>query len=201
MIRYFSIILCMLASVGIASGQGINQDNGHAAIGGMTVFANWNPEAGRDIPDDFSRYPEFLPNLRGWDFRINLPYVRYQLASRGSIAPVSMVGIVEGPLNVDTINAYGHRNNSIWLFQVDASGRVLYKILPSSRNLNGSGTRNVLSLTAGWKPVGSPPSPSTPPFAAEAITATVVGEGIGTARIRGRAYRRGRSLHESTACQ
>jgi hypothetical protein len=41
----------------------------------------------------------------------------------------------------------------------------------------------VLSLTAGWKPVGSPPSPSTPPFAAEAITATVVGQGIGIARI------------------
>jgi hypothetical protein len=180
--RLFSAVF-ILATVSVASAQGINKDNGHAAIGNMTVFANWNAEAGRDIPDDFSTYPEFLPNLRGWDFRINLPYVRYKLASQGSIAPVSMVGVVEGPSNVDTITAYGHRNNSIWLFQVDANGHVLYKILPSSRNLNGPGTRNVRSLTAGWKQVGSAPSPSTPPFAAEAIAAAVVGEGIGTARI------------------
>lgn len=183
MIRYLSIVFCILAGVGIASGQGISKDNGHAALGSITVFANWNTEAGRDIPDDFSTYPEFLPNLRGWDFRINLPYVRYKLASRGSIAPVSMIGVVEGPSNVDTITAYGHRNNSIWLFQVDANERVLYKILPSSRNFNGPGTRNVRSLPSGWKQVGSAPSPSTPPFVAEAISAAVVGEAIGTARM------------------
>src|SRR5262245_44729957 len=183
MLRQLLSVMFILVTVSVASGQGINQDEGHAALGGMTVFANWNADAGRDIPDDFSTYPEFLPNLRGWDFRINLPYVRYKLASQGSIAPVSMLGVVEGPPSVDTITAYGHRNNSIWMFQVDANGRVFYKILPSSRNLNGPGTRNVLSLTAGWKQVGTAPSPPTPTFATEAVSAAVVGEGIGTVRI------------------
>ena len=167
------------------AGQGLALDNGHAAIGSRTVFANWNFNAGRDIHDDFSSYPEFLPNLQGWDFRINLPYVRYKLANRGSSSPVSMLGVVEGPSTVDAVEKYGHKNNSIWLFQVDGSGRVQFKTLPSWRDINGSATRNVRSLTTGWKPAGTvvSPAPAPPPFSSEAIASAVAGEGAGMARI------------------
>ena len=174
--------LLVIARAPGISGQGVNKDNGHAAIGALTVFANWNFDAGRDIPDDFTSYPEFLPNLQGWDFRINLPYVRYKLANRGSSSPVSMLGVVEGPSTTDTVGLYGHRSNSIWLFQVDANGGVQYKTLPSSRDINGSTTRNVRSLTAGWKVVGSP-QPQPPVFSSEAIAGAVAGEGVGVAKI------------------
>src|SRR5215212_1249002 len=88
-------VLHLVRAPGI-EGQGLMGADGHAVISGKSVFANWNFDAGRDIPDDFASYPEFLPNLRGWDFRINLPYVRYKLANRGSASPVSMLGVVEG---------------------------------------------------------------------------------------------------------
>lgn len=176
--------LHMVLAPGIG-GQGLSKDNGHAAIGAMTVFANWNFDAGRDIPDDFASYPEFLPNLRGWDFRINLPYVRYKLANRGSGSPVSMLGVVEGPSTVNAIDLYGHRNNSIWLFQVGANGSVQYKTLPSSRDINGSATRNARSLAAGWKMVGTGfvPLPNQLVFSSEAIASAVAGEGVGAAKI------------------
>lgn len=165
--------------------QGVQRDSGHATVNGRAVFAAWNLEAGSGIPEDLSGYPEFLPNLRGWDFRINLPHVRYKLANTGSLAPASMVGVVEGPRTPDTLSMYGHRNNSIWLFQVDSQGRVLYKALPSSRSLSGSETRNVRSLTADWHPLGTEfnPIPRPPRFLAEEVAAAVVGEGIGVARV------------------
>jgi hypothetical protein len=56
MTRCILVAVFILASMTIATGQGINQDNGHAALGSMTVFANWNPNTGRDIPDDFSKF-------------------------------------------------------------------------------------------------------------------------------------------------
>jgi hypothetical protein len=46
------------------------------------VLAAWNFKAGKDMPKKFNKYPEFkqykevgvVPNLNGWDFRINLPH-------------------------------------------------------------------------------------------------------------------------------
>jgi hypothetical protein len=166
-------------------GQGADLGEGHAEVNGRTVFANWNFQAGSQIPDDFSTYPEFLPFLGGWDFRINLPFVRYKLAASGLGSAAPMVGVVEGPAN--TIARYRHRNNSIWLFQVNAGGDLFYKLLPSSRSLTGpspSPTRNVRSLTADWRLVGDTgPHRRPPPFLREPVAAAVVGEGLGIATV------------------
>ena len=177
-----TLSLLLIARAPGISGQGVNKDNGHAAIGALTVFANWNFDAGRDIPDDFTSYPEFLPNLQGWDFRINLPYVRYKLANRGSSSPVSMLGVVEGPSTTDTVGLYGHRNNSIWLFQVDANEACNTRRFRAPATSTDPATRNVRSLTAGWKVVGSP-SPQPLVFSSEAIASAVAGEGVGVAKI------------------
>lgn len=47
-------------------GQGLQVDaDGHAALNGRAVMACWNFEAGADMPEDYNRYPEFLPFLQG----------------------------------------------------------------------------------------------------------------------------------------
>ena len=59
-------------------GQGLTPNaNGHAALNGKAIVACWNFAAGQSLPEDFSRYLEFLPFVHGWDFRMNLPHIHF----------------------------------------------------------------------------------------------------------------------------
>jgi hypothetical protein len=159
-------------------GQGIGKDDGHAGIGGRTVFSAWNLEAGRAIPRDFASYPELLPNLEGWDFRINLPHVRFQRLRAGHASVPVLVGVVEGTPSDGTLDAYGHINNSIWIFQVSEAERAVhFKQLPSRRNRQANTVQNVISLESGWATIQGPP------LLRERIAATVLREGLGRATI------------------
>jgi hypothetical protein len=159
-------------------GQGIGKDDGHAGISGQTIFAAWNPEAGRAIPRDFASYPELFPNLEGWDFRINLPHTRFQRLRTGHASVPVLVGVAEGVASDAALAAYGHVNNSIWVFQVTETDRaVQFKQLPSRRNLQSNAVQNVISLEAGWSTI---PGPA---FRRERPGSTVVGEGLKTATL------------------
>lgn len=176
-------VLLVLSS-GPARGQGLVTDAaGHATLNGKPVFACWNFAAGANLPEDIGRYPEFLPLLRGWDFRINLPHTQFQHArAHSGGAAATMVGVQESnaTLAAQTLADYGHVNNSIWVFQVDpASGRLNAKVLPSRRDENGRATKNIASLLGGWLKVGS----GKPVFSVERPAVAVIGQGLGVARI------------------
>jgi len=174
---YIGMVVAL--SVCPAWGQGVNVDtDGHAALNGKSILACWNFEAGEGI-EDFARYPEFLPFLHGWDFRINLPHVQFQLARTGQgSSPPAMVGVEEG----GAIATYGHVNNSIWLFQTSSQdGQIHCKILPSRRDLNGSTTENVSSLVTGWLAVG--PGMGDGFGLDDKPAVAVIGKEIGVARI------------------
>ncbi|HKQ50580.1 MAG TPA: VCBS repeat-containing protein [Phycisphaerae bacterium] len=178
-------IFLLLLFVQAASGQGLSPDaDGHAARNGKAIMACWNFSAGAGLPESLSRYPEFLPNLSGWDFRINLPHTQFQFARAGTGAAASlMLGVEEvgDPIATETMNSYGHINNSIWLFQTSPSeGRVYAKVLPSRRDLNGRSPQNIESLTGNWFRVG--PS-NGPTFIVEKLAGAVLGKGLGVARI------------------
>jgi hypothetical protein len=163
--------------------QGMKQDNGNCAFNGQVVFSCWNFNAGLDMPTSLADYPEFLPFLKGWDFRINLPHVRLQPAHTALGSAATMVGVVEGgsDVNAGTFEAYGHTNNAIWLFRVAQSdGQAYYKVLPSRRGLATSEVENVLSLTADWKRVGPMGGPR---LRMERLAAAVIGEGLGKTTI------------------
>lgn len=190
--RYVSACVAIKATVGVlallatsaARGQSLGTDAaGHATLNGRPILACWNFEAGTGIPEDITRYPEFLPFLRGWDFRINLPHTHFQRArSHSGGAAATMVGVQESDatLAARTMADYGHVNNSIWLFQVDpANGRMNAKVLPSRRDVNSRTTTNVRSLHGAWLGVGS----SSPAFVVERPAVAVIGAGIGVARI------------------
>ena len=81
MIRRLDIRLALVA-VGASAWCGIsrelnaqsqNRDVGHCVEGARETVNCWNLLAGTQMPEDLSRYSEFLPNLGGWDFRVNLP--------------------------------------------------------------------------------------------------------------------------------
>lgn len=170
-----------------ALAQSFDRDNGNCVgSGGVVTVACWNPQAGADTPPAYHRHPEVFPNLEGWDYRINLPYVRFQVSDLGVGGPTAMVGVVEDPSairyttgsQISSMDS-GHRDNSIWLFRLKQNtGFVQYKVLPSRRF--GAQPENIASLTNGWAPVGSLTGPRWTP---RPISAHVIGKGFGTARI------------------
>jgi hypothetical protein len=91
-------VIVLLVSVTEALAQGITPDvGGHCLVGNNVVFSCWNFQAGRGLGEDIANYTEFLPNLHGWDFRINLPHTRFQILRHGAGTPVSMIGVIEDP--------------------------------------------------------------------------------------------------------
>lgn len=176
-------VAVVLVATPSAVAQGLRKDDGHCTTAGdRTVFACWNFDAGASMPERLGDHPEFLPFLRGWDFRINLPHVRFQDAGTGSGSPAALVGVLEDATPAltagGTVQRYGHRSNSIWVLRVAAADKRLYtKQLPSRRDLTGSSTENVASLTAGWNAVG------TAQLRVEKPAVAVVGEGLGGATI------------------
>jgi hypothetical protein len=170
-----------------ALAQSQDRDIGHCTVGSRETFACWNPLAGNQIPENQANYPEFLPNLRGWDFRVNLPYVRYQLARQGHGSPIAMAGVVEDASSIYrtdmpfTFVDYGHRNNSIWLFRADgADGQVYVSILPSRVDGNTGRPENVGTLTGAWFKTPTGPGRG---FRRERLGVAVVGKGIGMTQI------------------
>ena len=176
-----------------AESQGVGPDAGHATLNGNAIVGAWNFEAGDQMPRLFAQYPEFshlaasgvVPNLNGWDFRINLPQTRFQLAQTEPGGEPVMVGVVEDPSpiqNADgTLMDYGHRNNAIWMFRVlERSAQAFFKVLPSRRDLQSSATENVRSLVNGWTGIGWRGDPR---LKREKIGAAVLGEGLGQATI------------------
>ena len=168
--------------------QGARKDEGHCALDQKTVLACWNFEAGKDMPKNFNEYPEFLPFLEGWDFRINLPHVRFQLARPDHGSGSIMVGVLEDTTDLydglQTLDPrpkdYGHRNNSIWTFRTEKDGQVHFKVLPSRRDLKGSRAENIRSLTSGWVRVGGSKAPT---MKVEKPAVAVIGEGLGSTAI------------------
>jgi hypothetical protein len=80
------------------------------------------------MPERLGDYPEFLPLLKGWDFRINLPHVRFQDAGAGSGSPAALVGVLEDATPATSVSGpimrYGHRNNSTWVLRRGKTGQV-----------------------------------------------------------------------------
>ena len=189
-------LLTLFAIVGFAIAisspvftQGVQKDNGHCTLNGHVVVACWNPQAGRDMPKNYAQYPEFLPSLEGWDFRINLPHTRFQLARSQAGSGPEMIGVIEEAANlyedpnvtVPIVKDYGHRNNSLWMFRVSASdGQIYVKVLPSRRDVNGSATENARSITDGWVRVGPAGGRR---YRDEAPAAVAIGKGLGMATI------------------
>ena len=185
-------IIVLRSSIGVFA-QGIARDgSGQACVNGNSILACWNFEAGRSMPRNVSQYEERYPFLKGWDFRINLPHTRFQLAQENAMGAVAMVGVdehIEGELAMPcagdagrtTFDLYGHVNNSVWLFNVQQpSKQVFYKVIPSRRNLQSSTPENITSLTNGWVQVGSGQNIQ---FRSERPAVAVVGKGIGTTTI------------------
>jgi hypothetical protein len=193
-------IAALVALAGAALlAQGIARDDGHCATPTSIVVACWNGSAGNGIAENIANYPEFLPNLHGWDFRINLPHVRFQTLGGGDGSPIAMAGVVEdaGPLYKPSSGRgspipqpiveepatfdYAHRDNAIWMFRTDgASGRMFFSMLPSRRDRQTGAVENVSTLTGGWLRVG----PATGPlFSNDRIAAAVVGRGLGSTTI------------------
>lgn len=207
-------VVAALAALGGAAvlAQGISRDAGHCATPTSVVIACWNDAAGRNIPESLANYPEFLPNLHGWDFRINLPHVRFQTMRPGLGSAISMAGVVEDPgpiykpspvkplpilkpsVNVPELIDYAHRDNSIWLFRTDASGNVFYTELPSRRNRQTGVVENAVTLTGAWFRVGPAASPL---FTADRIATAVVGRGLGNTTIHLVALGRDSRLHHT----
>ena len=160
--------------------QGVTVDsNGHCLRGSASIYACWNFQAGADLGENIASYTEFLPNLHGWDFRINLPHVRFQRLRRSAGSPVSLVGVVEDPTPMDLPPSgpgteYGHRSNSIWLFRQE-DRRVLFSQLPSRRDMVSNRVENSVSLTNNWFPIGGANAPN---FQSHRIAAAVTGRGL-----------------------
>ncbi len=177
----------------VALAQTTDRDAGNCVAGSSAVTACWNPLAGSQMSEDLAEYPEFLPNLHGWDFRINLPHVTFQRLRPGTGSAIAMVGVIEdpGPLYkphdsgptfpprpfVPEFLDYGHRSNAIWLFRAD-SGKVFFELLPSRVDRSTGQVANATTLTGAWHQVGA----GLPDrFFAARPAAAVVGRGIGTA--------------------
>src|SRR5690349_1276326 len=62
--------------------------NGHCLTSTGAIYACWNFQAGAALGENIGSYSEFLPNLHGWDYRINLPHVRFQRLRSGAGSPV-----------------------------------------------------------------------------------------------------------------
>jgi VCBS repeat protein len=177
-----SSLLAVLVSTDV-SAQSQDRDVGHCVAGGRETFACWNPRAGNQIPENSGSYPEFLPNLRGWDFRVNLPYVRFQLIRPGFGSPTAMAGVIEDSRAIYRTDQplefvdYGHRNNAIWLFRANGSdGQIYFSILPSRVDGNTGRPENVSTLTGAW--FKTPQGPGRG-FRRDRIGVAVVGKGIG----------------------
>ena len=175
----------VLAAAGLAAalipstavGQGADS-GGHPTLNGFGVFAAWNPEAGGTMSGGYAT--EDNPNRDGWDYRINLPYVRLLPTYPSARSGAAMVGVIEDTtFAATTLQESLHVNNSIWLFAVDQGGILRFKVLPSHRSTISSEVENVTSLSDGWYPVG----PSGTTFLVEKPCAVVLGAGIGTATI------------------
>lgn len=164
--------------------QSITLDaNGHCLNSTGSIYACWNFQAGAGLGENIGTYTEFLPNLHGWDFRINLPHVRFQRLRTGAGTPVSMVGVIEDPTPLELpavlpSGETGHRSNSIWLFRIEGS-RVFFSQLPSRRDASNR-IENTVSLTNGWFRVGDANAPN---FQSFRIAAAVVGRGLKASRI------------------
>jgi FG-GAP-like repeat len=170
----------LLASPG-ARGQSRIPDEGHCALGGKgkIVVACWNFAAGNGMPVDYSTYPERLPFLRGWDFRINLPHVRFQRATSDLGSAPAFAGVIEDatPLSGQgTMSMYGHKSNSLWIFRVAGDKHAYYKVLPSRRDPESAAVANVTSLTSGWIRMGPDDAPL---LRLEKPAVAVIGEGLG----------------------
>jgi hypothetical protein len=181
------MILLTAAAAIEANAQSQERDIGHCVASNAEAFACWNPEAGRLIPTLLANIPEFLPNLNGWDFRINLPHVQFQFIRNGLGSPMAMAGVIEDPSPLYRTDRpfefadYGHRNNSIWLFRVDAAdGQLYFSLLPSRFDRAANRTENVTTLTGAWFRAGSAPGRG---FRLERLGVAVAGKGIGTARV------------------
>jgi hypothetical protein len=171
----------LLASPAVLA-QSQDRDIGHCVADQRETFACWNPLAGNQIPENLGSYPEFLPNLRGWDFRVNLPYVRYQLTRPGFGSPIAMAGVVEDTRAIYRTDLphvfvdYGHRNNAIWLFRADGpDGQIYFSTLPSRVDGNTGRPENVSTLTGAW--FNTPTGPGRG-FRRERLGVAVVGKGI-----------------------
>ena len=186
--RWFALLCATVAQLAqilpsAALAQGWDQDAaGHCKRDQMgVIFACWNPDAGNNIPNDLARYPEDLPNLEGWDFRINFPHVRFQLSRSEVASAPAMVGVIEDDAGIYAADGkfqdYGHRDNSIWLFRIEQDGLLYYKVFPSRRQF--SSTTNIHSFEDRWLPV----NPAGPVLKMERPAVTVVGEGFGEATI------------------
>jgi hypothetical protein len=177
------VLLTLLASSG-AYGQSRSADSGNCALGGKVVVACWNFAAGSAMPNDYGQYPERLPFLRGWDFRINLPHVRFQRGTDDAGSAPALVGVVEDATpptsKQGTLFLYGHKNNSLWIFRVASDKRAYFKLLPSRRDPASAAVENISSLTSGWVRIGSTDAPM---LRLEQPAVAVVGEGIGNAVI------------------
>lgn len=179
--------------------QSQDRDFGHCVEGTRETVSCWNPLAGAEIPEDLSRYPEFLPNLRGWDFRVNLPYVRFQRLRSGPGSPVVMAGVVEDPRPMYSAGqanpsaVYFHRNNAIWMFRADTDGQIVFALLPSRADAVTGRPENARTLIGGWQRVGTAPGPG---FTTNRVAVAVTGVGIGTATVHVAAQGRdGRIYH------
>lgn len=182
----------LLVSMTLPGAFGQSDDfSGHPTRDEYRVFAGWNTRAGRQIYDD-THHPESLPNLRGWDYRVNLPSTQFLRAALGPGSGAAMVGVVEEtqtPLTADcsesnagsdTLKCNSHVNNAIWLFRVAWTGRMYFKILPSRRQPGSSTVTNVENLSSGWQEVGSAGGPL---FVVEKPAVVAVGEGLGNTTI------------------
>lgn len=187
--------LAVLIAFGIsASAQGFKVEQGQCVTtdgdvprspAKIPVLACWNFAAGSGMRETSTDYPELYPNLAGWDFRINLPHVRFQLASPGAGSGATLAGVVEtaGPADAATgtldpskdAGGYGHRNNSLWLFRTTTTRRAAFKVLPSRRSFTSAAVTNVLSLTGQWLGVGPADGPS---LAIERPAVAVLGQGV-----------------------
>jgi len=174
------VLVPLIATAPGAVAQGFEQDEGHCTNAARrSILSCWNFQAGAAIPERLGDYPEFLPFLRGWDFRINLPHVSFQAAGTGTGSETVLAGVDEdgtSPTADDgTLVRYGHRNNSLWMLRVANADRRLHaKQLPSRRDPGGSSPENVSSLTAGWSVLG------TERLRLEKPAATVIGQGLGS---------------------
>jgi hypothetical protein len=187
-------LLAVLAFAAPASPQAFKRDNGHCVTVDeagkprspvtIPVPACWNFAAGAAMRETADDYPEQRPFLDGWDFRINLPQVRFQLASPGAGSGPTIAGVIEATESAESPDGtllpseggYGHRNNSLWLFRTRAAQRrAFFKLLPSRRSYGSATTTNVRSLTSGWVRVGPAASPT---LAVERPSVAVLGEGV-----------------------
>ena len=194
MMKWKVALLVALTGAAVIA-QTTDRDAGNCVAGNSAVVACWNPDAGSQVSEDLSEYPEFLPDLHGWDFRINLPYVKFQRLRPGTGSAITMAGVIEdpGPLYkphdsgptfpprpfVPELIDYAHRSNAIWLFRAD-SNKVFFELLPSRVDRTTGAVTNVTTLTGAWHQVGSG-APDR--FYAARPAVAVVGRGIGVATV------------------